>query len=248
MAAVAEAPDRTELISTGGHASALLAKPVSNEPFSAMQSTVTTKTLLDGTKVTRKGHHFVARDSMGRVRVESRLTNGKDGKPELKMVYVKDPVAGTLTTWMEGGSGNGKHVAFVAKMPANGGLELCGCGEERRSSSKPEPVVTVKDLGSSIVDDVAVTGTLKTTVVPVERSGADKPITKSHEVWTSAEMKLIVKQVFEDPREGERVVELVNMVRAEPAAGLFRAPAGYETKSAMESLKETLAKLEAVQE
>jgi hypothetical protein len=117
-----------------------------------------------------------------------------------------------------------------------------------RDSSRPQPVVTMQNLGSQVLDNVAVTGELKTTVVPAGRSGNDQPITKTHEEWTSQEMQLVFKQRQFDPRSGERVVQLADFSRAEPDAALFRPPAGYEVKSALETLKQMMAKLEAAQE
>lgn len=244
----AAAGEAVEIISTGAQPSALAAEPVTNEPFSAVWTMESTRTLADGTKVTHHGHHAVYRDSEGRVRLEQRLTNGKDGKPEIKMIYVKDPVAHTLTVWMV--NGPGPRVASVVKLPAEKKNVAAMNANERaaRESQRPQPVVTTQDLGSQVFDDVAVTGVLKTTVVPAGRSGNDQPITKTHEIWTSQEMQLIFKQRQYDPRTGERIVQLADFSRAEPDAALFRPPTGYEVKSALETLKDMMAKLEAAQE
>jgi hypothetical protein len=83
--------------------------------------------------------------------------------------------------------------------------------------------------------------------VPVGRSGNDAPITKTHEVWTSQDLKLVMKQRSEDPRIGVTTVELEEFSRAEPDPALFRAPKGYTVKNALESLKELEEKLSAAQ-
>jgi hypothetical protein len=66
-------------------------------------------------------------------------------------------------------------------------------------------------------------------------------------VWTSQDLKLVMKEQWEDPRSGERTIELEDFSRSEPDAALFRAPKGYAAKNALESLKELEAKLEAAQ-
>ena len=243
----AEGADRQEILSTGGEVSALIAAPVTNEPFSAKQVTERTRVLADGTTLHRRGSHFVARDSQGRVRLEQKMQSAQDGKPELKMVYVKDPVAHTLTTWMEGAP-NGSKVASVAKLPENEKVPTTCAGCSQNTISTENPVESATDLGASIVDEVPVKGTLYTIEISQKNSGADRPISKTHEMWISDEMKLVMKQKWEDPRNGEKVVELRDFSRAEPAAELFRVPAGYRVQSQAEGLKQLLAKLEAAQE
>jgi hypothetical protein len=61
-------------------------------------------------------------------------------------------------------------------------------------------------------------------------------------------MGLVVKQVWNDPRIGERTVELKDLSRIAPDPALFRSPAGYKVKDAVESLKELEQKLEANRE
>ena len=93
--------DRMEIYSSGG-ASALMAAPVLNEPYSAVQETVRTKKLLDGATQRRVWSHLVTRDSEGRVRLEEVLHKDANGQPDMKRIYLKDPVAHTLSVWQEG--------------------------------------------------------------------------------------------------------------------------------------------------
>jgi hypothetical protein len=221
--------------------SSLLAVPVTGEPYSAMQTTETVKTLADGTKITHHGHHFVARDSAGRERIEMRLVAAKDGKPEQKLVFVIDPVARTLTSWGEGGTG--PKVASVAKIKEPTGVVQTAA--KQKNDSRPQPEITKQDLGSQIVDDLPATGELTTTVVPIGRSGNDQPITKTHEVWTSDEMKLVLLQKWSDPRTGVRTTQLSHFSRTEPDAALFHPPAGYQVKTAEQTMREMAEKLES---
>jgi hypothetical protein len=242
IAGASDQPTSQEVVAAGGLPRDLMAAPVTGEPFSAMWVNEIVKTLADGTKITQHGHHFVARDSAGRERVEMRMVAAKDGKPEQKLVFVMDPVAHTLTSWGEGTTG--PKVAAVAKMKEPTGV-VPTAAKPRQDDSRPQPEITKQDLGSQMIDDVPATGELTTTVVPVGRSGNDQPITKTYEVWTSEEMKLVLLQKWSDPRTGARTTQLAHFSRAEPDAALFRPPAGYQVKTAEQTMRELAEKLEA---
>jgi hypothetical protein len=107
-------------------------------------------------------------------------------------------------------------------------------------TTRPQPVITTENLGSEMLGDVPVQVTKTTTIVPPGRSGNDSPITKTHEVWMSQAMKLVLKEQWDDPRTGVRTVELKDLQRAEPNPAYFRAPQDYKVKD----LKQTLAELE----
>ena len=84
-------------------------------------------------------------------------------------------------------------------------------------------------------------------IVPVGRSGNSAPITKTHDVWTSADLRLVMKQEWNDPRSGKRTVELEKLSRTDPDVALFRVPPGYEVKTALQTLQELEDKLAATQ-
>jgi hypothetical protein len=241
MAGASDQPAGREVVAAGGLPRDLMAAPVMGEPFSAMWTNEIVRTLADGTKVTNHGHHFVARDSAGRERLELRLAPANNGKPERKLVFVMDPVAHTLTTWGEGT--NGPKVAMVTKMKEPKGVLNPAVTKE--NDSRPQPQVTIVSLGSEMLDNIPATGERTTTVVPVGRAGNDQPITKTYEVWTSDEMKLVLLQKWTDPRTGVRTTQLADLLRSEPDAALFRPPAGYEIRSAEQTLRELAQKLES---
>jgi hypothetical protein len=111
------------------------------------------------------------------------------------------------------------------------------------ASTRLQPVVTTEDLGTVMLQGLPVTDVRTATVVPIGRAGNDAPITKTHEVWTSQDLKLVMKQQTEDPRTGMTTVELEEFSRAEPDAKLFRVPPGYAVKTVLQSLKELEEKL-----
>ena len=237
--------EKKEIIANGGVRSSLLAAPVIGQPYSATVVHQTNRKLADGTTISEKGHHFAARDSQGRVRVETRMAKGKNGEQDTVMVFVSDPVAHTITTWISGPKIENK-TASVVKIPADRKQETAA-QPRVVSDSRPQPVVTTENLGTVMLQGLPVTDVRTTTIVPVGRAGNDAPITKTYESWTSEDLKLVLKQRSEDPRVGVTVVELDEFSRAEPDPKLFRVPPGYTVKTVLESLKELEEKLEAAQ-
>jgi hypothetical protein len=237
-----------ERLATGGLISSLLAAPVVGQPYSAVQVHGTTRTLADGSTVSHQGHHVVARDAEGRVHVELRLANGHNGQPDEVMVFVMDPVAHTLTSWLSGAP-NQPKVASVFKITASDRRDATTTKQrpDPSEASRPQPIVTTEDLGTEVIQGLETTGQRTTTIVPVGRSGNSAPITKTHEVWTSADLRLVVKQEWNDPRSGKRTVELEQISRAAPDPALFRVPSGYDVKNALQTLKELEDKLAASQ-
>lgn len=238
----ASGSEKKEVVATGGLISSLTAAPVIGQLYSAMQVHQTIRKLADGTTISQKGHHCVARDAQGRVRVEMRMAKGRNGEPDTVMVFVSDPVAHTITTWMSGPKVENKS-ASVVKIPVERKQETRVQLEVTSASTRLQPVVTTEDLGTVMLQGLPVTDVRTTTVVPIGRAGNDAPITKTHEVWTSQDLKLVMKQQTEDPRTGVTTVELEEFSRAEPDAKLFRVPPGYAVKTVLQSLKELEEKL-----
>ncbi len=228
-----------EAISNGGVNHTIHADPVTGQPFSAEQVMKQGKTLMDGVNITHFGHHFVARDSAGRVRVEQPC--GCDPAHEqLIEVYVVDPVAHTMTKWRLGG--NSPKVAYVSKVPEENSRAVTTV-RVPEESGRPQPIITTEELPVMMLDNLPMKVVKTTTIVPAGRSGNDAPITKVHELWTSEELKLTFMEQWEDPRMGVRTVGLANFKRAEPDAALFRPPADYQLKDAKEAAKERAQKL-----
>jgi hypothetical protein len=244
----APASEQKEVIANGGLLHTLLAEPVIGQPYSAVQVKRLSQKLADGTTISRHGHHSVTRDSQGRVRVERRMAKGQNGEPDVVMVFVLDPVAHTFTTWAQGAKG-GNKTAVMVKVPKGPKPQQAKAAPARAvtESTLPQPIITTEDLGTDTIEGLPVTVSKTTTVVPVGRAGNDAPITKTHEVWTSQDLKLVMKEQWEDPRSGEMTMELDNFSRAEPDPALFHAPAGYTVKDALQSLKELEEKLSALQ-
>jgi len=232
-----------EVLANGSLGHTLMAQPVLGQPYSAVQRHKTVRTLADGTKITHAGHHNVARDSQGRVRVEMRIGKGENGAPDPVTVFVLDPVAHRFTTWSTGPQA--QKVAVTVKLPDQ--RKGAAPAKSAKVDSLPQPVVTTESLPDDVLEGLPVKVVKITTVVPVGRSGNDAPITKTDEVWTSEDLKLLLKEQWEDPRTGERTIALEHLSRAEPDPALFRAPVDYVVKDIKQTLEDLQQKLSEMQ-
>jgi len=202
-------------------------------PFSATRTITRTQTLLNGTTVTHTEVIKEARDSEGRIFTQTlpQPATGGEGPHARSMVRIFDPVSHTAITYSpESKQANVLHLPdssqfqgrFHGSRGADGDEAI---GRFHGNSNLPAP--TTESLGSKTINGVVADGTRTTRVIPAGAQGNDKPITITHETWTSADLKVVVMRVDTDPRMGTTTMQLTNISRDEPAAGLFQAPAGY---------------------
>jgi hypothetical protein len=86
---------------------------------------------------------------------------------------------------------------------------------------------TREDLGQQTVEGVLAAGTRTTRVIPAGAIGNLQPIKVISEEWMSPDLKVLVMTKHSDPRTGETIYRLSNIVRAEPDHALFTVPADY---------------------
>ena len=87
-----------------------------------------------------------------------------------------------------------------------------------------------EDLGRQIVEGVTATGTRMTWTIPAGAIGNLQPIKIVSEQWLSPELQLLVLTKHADPRTGDNIYRLQNIVRAEPDRSLFTLPPDYTLK------------------
>ena len=85
-----------------------------------------------------------------------------------------------------------------------------------------------EDLGDQVLEGLLVHGTRMTDTIPAGLVGNERPIEIVTERWYSEDIDAMVLQRFSDPRFGETVSRLVNVVRGDPSPDLFQVPQGYE--------------------
>ena len=82
-----------------------------------------------------------------------------------------------------------------------------------------------EDLGTSTIEGLPATGTRTTTTIAAGAIGNVQPIKIVSEEWFSQDLQVLVLTKHNDPRSGETVYRLINVVRAEPDPSLFAVPA-----------------------
>lgn len=104
--------------------------------------------------------------------------------------------------------------------------------------------VTTESLGTRSIEGVTAEGTRTTSTIPAGAIGNVMPIEVVSERWYSRELQMSVLISRKDPRSGDSVYRLRNIVRAEPPADLFIVPADYEMRGGQLGGIRVLRKLE----
>jgi hypothetical protein len=205
---------------------------LTGEPYTATRKTTRQQTLADGTRINHETIVKEARDSAGRTYRESHpeiQANAEGG--DFTNVVVVDPVNRITISW-----NSRVKQATIFHMPdpqparsdsaAMPRLEPTARPPETNPESGPQ----IEKLGSQTIDGVPATGMRITRVIPAGRIGNDQPITITDETWRSAELRLVVRSVHDDPRTGLVMTELTDLQQGEPDPALFHVPEGYTVK------------------
>jgi hypothetical protein len=245
---------------------------VKTAPFSADAVTEFTQTLGDGNRIERRYASSIARDSRGRTRREEEIALvgplGATGPaprlvtivdPESRVTYTLDEatrvahrnsgIAGKLVELslaLESvranvkGAGAGGGRGAIA-LPAGAGFEAAKAIAVRPDGAAK---VTTESLGTRSIEGVKAEGTRTTSTIPAGAIGNLMPIEVVSERWFSQELQMAVLITRRDPRAGETVYRLTNIVRAEPADALFAVPPDYEVRDG--ALAREFKKLEVI--
>ena len=199
-------------------------------PYSGTIETTSESRLYDGTVL--RGSYTVqrARDGKGRTYTENAMYCERDqeGNTHLrKAVRVFDPVTHTSMNWTtdrrEGGVVNLIHASVIPRRPVD---------EPRpqplvRPWSPPASETQIEKLGSKNVAGVVAEGRRTTRTIPVGEEGNSQPITVVDEHWYSADLRMDVAAMHDDPRTGKVSSEFTTLTLGEPDPSLFQAPEGY---------------------
>jgi hypothetical protein len=212
---------------------------VTGAPYSAEAVTEVTQTLADGNRIQRRTTAKVYRDSQGRIRREQQMValGGLVAESENTIVTISDPVNGTFVTFHVGDKTAMKsqrkfNVAaermaagkFGVAMGAAGAGVAGPMGFSAYAAKDPNLSVDTQSLGTQTIEGVQAEGTKTTTTIPAGAIGNELPIEMVAERWYSPELQVVVMTSRTDPRFGETVYRLTNIVRGEPAASLFQIP------------------------
>lgn len=223
-----------------GRGGQMMARPIAGAPYSAVEVTETVQTLANGNVISQTRQTVVYRDSMGRVRTETTMPArpGENNGQARTMITIHDPVAGvnreldpqtkTVHEMAEpgfggrGGRGGNTQGAFAGRGPRQD-----AAGRPDAGSRPNDPNLQVANLSAQTVNGVTATGVRETRTIPAGQIGNAAAIQTVRETWMSTDLKVPVKTMISDPRSGTITTQLTNIVRAEPDASLFQAPADY---------------------
>lgn len=194
--------------------------PIPNVPFVAKVMIETTRTLADGTNVTRKTVNEIARDSAGRTRNEGRqllpLTDNSD--PKILRVIVNDPQTHTVS-WIY----PAQRLVRTYPLPTM----------STRPTSTPLPALpagvtmTKVDLGKQYAEGLELHGTREAKSYPAGLYGNDRAFEVVDEFWYTPDLQVNVIVRHNDPRTGVSTVGLTEISRTESDAKLFEIPSDY---------------------
>jgi hypothetical protein len=227
-----------------------MSQVVKNAPYSAQAVSEFTQALADGTRIHRTTSGMMVRDSEGRTRREQMIGAIGPLPPEgefPQLVIITDPVAGVTYMLNEK-----EKVANKLPLPKAGELppktqmfyhhegpgpaggvvgEMGAVGVMKFPSPDPKDMKE-ESLGTQTIEGVIADGTRTTITIPAGKVGNDRPIETVMERWFSKELQVVVMSKHSDPRVGENVFKLTNIVRAEPSRTLFEVPPDYTVKEA----------------
>ena len=87
------------------------------------------------------------------------------------------------------------------------------------------PIILRTTVANRRVRRLHVEGVRTTWTIP-----DDHDITVTSETWISPELKIIVRQITNDPRSGKVITELTDVDRSDPDPALFQPPQGSTIK------------------
>jgi hypothetical protein len=223
----------------------LAGKIVKGAPYSAQAVTQSNQTLADGNRIQRTTTASVVRDSEGRTRTERSVDaiGPLAGAGEsFKAVFINDPVTGNSymldsnrhTARQMPAMTNRRHPGpDQGATQAPGGTPRFGTQSARAGARQQEMNGSkTEDLGTQVIDSLAVQGKRVTRTIPAARAGSERDIEVVTETWYSPELQVVVMSKTSDPRFGESVYKLTNISRAEPDPALFAVPSDYQMQQA----------------
>jgi len=99
-----------------------------------------------------------------------------------------------------------------------------------------ESAVKKEALGEQMMEGVRAQGTRETRTIAAGKIGNERPIEIVSETWYSPDLQMVVQSRHSDPRVGETIYRLTNIVVGEPDASLFQVPAGVTVQEEKDRL------------
>jgi TonB family protein len=173
----------------------------------------------------------IYRDSQGRERSEETSGSAVISDPVAKVSYRLNAQTRTATqaplmslnVRVVSGNIQAELAAMQAQLAQATALEADARALAAASGESP----VKESLAPQNLEGVLSNGTRTTITIPAGQVGNERPIHVVDEVWYSPELQLNVKTVHSDPRGGETVYRLTQIIRSEPDPRLFQVPSDY---------------------
>ena len=216
---------------------------IAGAPFSADATTEFSQMLSDGNRIERRFSTSLARDGKGRTRSEQDvamlgplvvLEKGMNWKTSPaaapspseppRFTVINDPVDNVTYTLDERSKEARRSPTKSATAQF---IEVQKLNDKLINVRGGGNAVVVESLGTRQIEGVSAEGTRMTTTIPAGQIGNLNPINVVTERWIAKDLQMAILMTRRDPRSGETVYRLTNIVRAEPAPDLFTVPSDY---------------------
>jgi hypothetical protein len=199
------------------------AKTITNAPFTATLTSQSVQTLANGNQIQRQETGEVARDSQGRVYVQTTATlPSSAGSKTVSSITIYDVVAGVVYRLNPQ-----KMTGVQLTLHQRAAAPTTPTTTTTSSSSQ----VTTQTLGPQTINGVNATGTQVTRTIPAGTVGNTQPIQIVRTTWISTDLQIPVEIVRTDPRTGNSSFNLTNIVMSANES-LFTVPSGYTVTAA----------------
>ena len=219
---------------------------IAGAPFTADAATEFTQMLSDGNRIERRFSTSLARDGKGRTRSEQdvamlgplvvlqkgmnwsanslQVTPPQQPEQPPRFTVITDPVEGVTYTLDERSKEARRNPAKIGTQQAP---EVKKINDKITGRADGANAVIVESLGTRQFDGVSAEGTRITSTIPAGQIGNLNPINLVTERWFSKQLQMAVLITRRDPRSGETIYRLTNIVRTEPPPDLFTVPSDY---------------------
>jgi hypothetical protein len=199
--------------------------PKANAPFVSTLQTEWVRTMADGGSVTLVNERKIARDGSGKIYQERWWLVPKNGnaKPFLNAIEISDPSVHTIyTCWTQ------RKVCEIRNYWPTQETEFKFDGPSTGPIANDKGYAIQENLGKQLVAGVETQGVRESVTYNPGAFGNDKTLTVAREFWYSAELGMNLISKRSDPRVGTQTFTIANLSLAEPDAGLFEVPQGYQ--------------------
>ncbi len=199
-----------------------LSAPVVDMPYSAETVTEITQQFADGNRVEQRLTGSIARDARGSIRREQTLAGFGGAGREVRIVTIV--LAAERVQYRLDDS---RKIAWRLRLPPPRPRR----GDRADRPAPPAgPRMKVEQLASTQIEGLKADGTRMIVVIPQGSIGNQRTFEVVNERWYSPDLQTVVQTRRSDPRFGDVVYRLVNIVRVEPPASLFVVPSDFTVR------------------